>query len=819
MKKILPGCEYIQYWYDKADRLVCMQNGMMREQGLYRFTVYDCLGRVAIQGLCSDCDRKESVPDIARYGTASSGFLNTGYEVSGSFVNSLKDPVLEIVNYYDRHDFVSHNRMAAFTNMSVPDDMISQAGLQTGSIVRANDGTSTALIYVHDLRGNVTYMQKKEIGGRIVTNTTGYTFTDNACSSSTVVDLKSGNTLAIDEIMGYNSHNDKLEFCTVFVSHGESPVSSTMSYSYDALGRLTTISRPMAENQTVNYSYDLHGWLKGIDAGKFHEELHYADTSGIPCYNGNISSMVWRNSRNLPLRKYSYRYDGANRLTDASYNQGDYRYDNDFDERLRYDANGNIVHIERWGRKQDGKHGKIDNLNIKYYGNQLEEIEEDAAELLYSGSFDYKGSRGSRYAYNANGSLVCDRSRNIAYISYDFNNNPQAIYFTDGSVTKYIYSATGEKLRTVHLTAVPNITRAMGEHTELTEAQILSADSTDYIFGGRLILKNGIPDMMLFDGGYCKATSVSPTSESFAFYYYNRDHLGNIREVLDANGAVCQYTDYYAFGAPFCMPGTYIGASLQPYKFNGKELDLMHGLNTYDYGARQYYPVVPVWDRMDPLCEKYYGVSPYAYCHDNPIMRVDPNGMDDYFNNRGIFLYSKGTGSNMLIQNKNGFSNLSTYNLRKKSNMQIAANVVGHYARKVGIKYNQNGGKGTVGVGTMHNTDNEGRVLAGTKDGNIYIKVTNGHLDEYMYDFNQLMGTLRHENEHKKDQNLGKGEASEIRHAEIILTEIRSNEFSKSTKEYQNAQIEMFRHYIKNVDEKNSQEKKNILLQFHSLGF
>lgn len=118
----------------------------------------------------------------------------------------------------------------------------------------------------------------------------------------------------------------------------------------------------------------------------------------------------------------------------------------------------------------------------------------------------------------------------------------------------------------------------------------------------------------------------------------HRDHLGNIREVLDANGAVCQYTDYYAFGAPFCMPGTYIGASLQPYKFNGKELDLMHGLNTYDYGARQYYPVVPVWDRMDPLCEKYYGVSPYAYCHNNPIMRIDPDGMDDYYNEDGQYL-------------------------------------------------------------------------------------------------------------------------------------------------------------------------------------
>jgi hypothetical protein len=35
--------------------------------------------------------------------------------------------------------------------------------------------------------------------------------------------------------------------------------------------------------------------------------------------------------------------------------------------------------------------------------------------------------------------------------------------------------------------------------------------------------------------------------------------------------------------------------------YNGKEFDNMHGLNTYDYGARQYYSVLPVWDRPDPL--------------------------------------------------------------------------------------------------------------------------------------------------------------------------------------------------------------------------
>ena len=52
----------------------------------------------------------------------------------------------------------------------------------------------------------------------------------------------------------------------------------------------------------------------------------------------------------------------------------------------------------------------------------------------------------------------------------------------------------------------------------------------------------------------------------------------------------------------------------------------MHGLNTYDYGARQHDPILARWDRIDPLCEKYYNVSPYAYCNNSPINAVDPDG-------------------------------------------------------------------------------------------------------------------------------------------------------------------------------------------------
>ena len=54
----------------------------------------------------------------------------------------------------------------------------------------------------------------------------------------------------------------------------------------------------------------------------------------------------------------------------------------------------------------------------------------------------------------------------------------------------------------------------------------------------------------------------------------------------------------------------------------------MHGLNTYDYGARQYDPTLGRWDRMDPMCEKYYSVSPYAYCGNNPVNRIDPDGRE-----------------------------------------------------------------------------------------------------------------------------------------------------------------------------------------------
>ena len=234
------------------------------------------------------------------------------------------------------------------------------------------------------------------------------------------------------------------------------------------------------------------------------------------------------------------------------------------------------------------------------------------------------------------GSLVSDAGRKIARINYDLNNSPVRIQFTNGNVTKYVYSATGEKLRVIYQTSVyPEDAEivGIGKTKELSQEEIKCTETVDYLLGGALTLRNGVIDKYQFEEGYCQATPIyddkkNPIAESFTFCYYDQDHLGNIRQVTmddgSSKGEVIQTMDYYPFGAEFCNNST--KSFVQNHKYNGKEFDNMHGLNTYDYGARQYNPVTARWDRMDPLCEKYYSTSPYAYCANNPVRFIDPDG-------------------------------------------------------------------------------------------------------------------------------------------------------------------------------------------------
>ena len=100
--------------------------------------------------------------------------------------------------------------------------------------------------------------------------------------------------------------------------------------------------------------------------------------------------------------------------------------------------------------------------------------------------------------------------------------------------------------------------------------------------------------------------------------------------VRKADACVCsvlQRMNYYPFGG---MMASSTGGAVQPYRYTGKELDQMHGLDLYDFHARPYDARLGQFTMIDPCAEKYYYVSPYVYCLNNPIRYVDPDGKKVY---------------------------------------------------------------------------------------------------------------------------------------------------------------------------------------------
>lgn len=110
-----------------------------------------------------------------------------------------------------------------------------------------------------------------------------------------------------------------------------------------------------------------------------------------------------------------------------------------------------------------------------------------------------------------------------------------------------------------------------------------------------------------------------------AYYYFIKDHLGNICAVVNATAdTVVQRTMYYASGVPMAQSW---GRETQPYLYNGKEFIEAHGWNTYDYGFRGYYSPIGRFTSIDPLAEQTPWQSPYSYVGNKFINAIDWMGL------------------------------------------------------------------------------------------------------------------------------------------------------------------------------------------------
>jgi len=118
-------------------------------------------------------------------------------------------------------------------------------------------------------------------------------------------------------------------------------------------------------------------------------------------------------------------------------------------------------------------------------------------------------------------------------------------------------------------------------------------------------------------------------------FFYHPDHLGSSSFITDATGEPTQHLEYLPFGELFIEERSTWNT---PYKFSAKELDDETGYSYF--GARYYDPNISIWLSVDPLSDKYPNQTPYSYVGGNPIMMVDPNGMEqDWVESAGGQIY------------------------------------------------------------------------------------------------------------------------------------------------------------------------------------
>ena len=400
-------------------------------------------------------------------------------------------------------------------------------------------------------------------------------------------------------------------------------------YTYDSFGRLSTKSLHGSAANKLTYAYNLRSWLTGITSTRFTQNLYYNTGVGTARYNGNISSMTWKSGNESTVRGYKFTYDGLDRMLNATYGEtaGISTNANRFSENVTgYDKNGNIKGLQRYGQLSSTAYGMIDNLTLTLNGNQLNRVDDAVAASTYNGGFEFKNGANvaDEYSYDANGNLTKDLNKGISGITYNFLNLPNAVTFSDGSTITYTYGADGTKLRTVH---------KIGSTTT----------TTDYC--GNVIYENGVQKLLLTEEGYI-------TLSDSKYHYYLKDHQGNNRVVISQSGTVEETSHYYPFGGVFASAG-----NVQPYKYNGKELDTKKGLNWYDYGARHYDAVLGRFITVDALYDKHFKVSPYVYCGNEPVGRIDPDGNDwrvqTHYNRETDKIEYKITVRAALINNSN----------------------------------------------------------------------------------------------------------------------------------------------------------------------
>lgn len=594
-EKRFPGREPMYVVYNRGDRPMMIQDGLMREKNRWLTFHYDGMGRVTAEKLVTDSAQTPQTREALQMSFDTNSYPQL-YSSSASQILTQ--------HVYDRYPTTMP---AALAFEEIPDMTCDLTGIEpetlldtstTGlptyekltAITDSSIGGEYHRAFYYDYKGREIQRVECDFEGNILRTTSRYDLIGNLLAQRESY-THGGKTDVLDRTFEYDSRSRMTEETAQF-NDGEQAV---VSYTYDELGQLTGKTYGTgahAIHETMEYN--IQGWLTTKNSELFDMNLNYFQTPREwfePSYTGNIVSWKWSHKQINGNTygddcEYGFHYDDLSRLTDAELFICDpIDANNEYTENgITYDKNGNIITLNRSSLSSEDARS----YRFSYDGNQR--VKETNSNSLYG--------------YDANGNISSDALSGLE-ISYNLLNLPSKMYGWGDYSDYYRYLADGTKIQHEY------------------------SDGQQDEYRGSLVYYSNGEFSAPFGGG--RLVSEGNTTEA---HYFLTDHLGSTRVVakVTPTGRIdLDRKDYYPFGKEWTQSS--MPTSSNRYTFSGKERQDIESddcITTplYDFGARFYDPDGVHFLQQDPMAEKYYPISQYNYCLGNPIRLIDPNGME-----------------------------------------------------------------------------------------------------------------------------------------------------------------------------------------------
>jgi len=365
--------------------------------------------------------------------------------------------------------------------------------------------------------------------------------------------------------------------------------------------------------QTVDYAYNIRGWLKSInqdqdntDNDLFDFGISYNDPQhgGVPQYTHNVAETEWKTANDNVTRWYSYGYDALYRLENAVSHNGNY------DVSLSYDKMGNIQSLARNGWQNGSPYADMDVLDYDYdNGNKLLRVT-DTGNTGYG--FKDGNTSGDDYEYDGNLNMTVDRNKGITSITYNHLNMPTNITVvgSNAGTLDYVYAADGTKLRKSNS----------------------NGTITDY--DGNYVYENGNLKQITQPEGYIEPDGMG----GYDYVYRYTDMWGNTRlTYADDNndGSINPATEirreqnYYPWGLEHKGYNEALYGSKNDLRtYQSQEFTDDLGLDFHEWRYRASYPDIVRFWQVDPLAEDYAYNSTFAFQENKFGIGIELEGLE-----------------------------------------------------------------------------------------------------------------------------------------------------------------------------------------------